>query len=125
MPKKEKRPALNVLSAMMAQNWAILPDALETMLSIAERNNMDVEALEKQQGEPLKNAHKVTVRDGIATIEAAGPMIRYASIFSRISGATAYQTLATDFAAPSRILGSRGSSSRSTARAVRSTAISS
>lgn len=96
MTTPRKQPADAVISAMMAQHWAILPNALETMLSIAERTNIEVDALEKQRGEALKNSNDITVRDGIATIEATGPMMRYGSFFSRISGATSYDVLAQD-----------------------------
>jgi hypothetical protein len=58
---------------------------------IAERTNISPEALEAARGEALKNTHAVTVRDGVATIPVAGPMFRYASFFTRISGATAYE----------------------------------
>jgi ClpP class serine protease len=83
----------------MAAHWAIMPDALATIVSIAERTNLPLEALEAQRGEKLKNAYAVTVRDGIATIPVAGPMFRYASFFTRISGATAYEDVARDFSA--------------------------
>jgi hypothetical protein len=46
-----KRPADNVLAAIMAAHWAILPDALATIVSIAERTNISPEALEAQRGE--------------------------------------------------------------------------
>jgi ClpP class serine protease len=38
----------------------------------------------------------MTLRDGVATINVTGPLFRYANIFTLISGATAYATLATD-----------------------------
>lgn len=97
--KSEKRPADNVIAAIMAAHWAITPDALAMINSIAERTNLSPEALEAVRGEKLKNAYAVTVRDGIATIPVSGPMFRYASFFTRISGATAYEDVARDFGA--------------------------
>jgi ClpP class serine protease len=94
---QHRRPADSVIAAIMAESWLILPSALENMLAIAERANIDIDALEKQRGEALRNTSGVTVRDGIATIETTGPMIRYGSFFSRVSGATSYDTVATDF----------------------------
>jgi ClpP class serine protease len=94
---REKRPAENVLAALLDSYWAITPDALATIVSIAERTNLSPEALEAMRGEKLKNAYAVTVRDGVATIPVAGPMFRYASIFTRVSSATAYEDLARDF----------------------------
>lgn len=96
---RRKPPADNVLAAIMAAHWAITPDALRTIVSIAERSNLSIEALEAQRGEELKNTYAVTVRDGVATIPIAGPMFRYASFFTRISGATAYEDIARDFSA--------------------------
>jgi ClpP class serine protease len=94
-----KRPADNVLHAMMALHWAILPESLELMVQIVERQTMDLEQLEKIRGEPLDNTYETTIRDGVATIPVTGPLFRYASFFNRISGATTYADLATDLQA--------------------------
>jgi ClpP class serine protease len=98
---RERRPADNVLAAIMEQHWAMLEEPLHVMLQIAQRENLrdELEALERLRGEQLDNTHEVTVRDGIATIPVEGPLIRRASFFQRISGATSYQDLALDFAA--------------------------
>jgi signal peptide peptidase SppA len=97
MTTPSKRPAANVLAAIMCHHWAILPESLEVMVQIAERQNLDVDALEKIRGEPLDNTRNVTTRDGVATIPVTGPIFRYASLFNRISGATTYAEIATDF----------------------------
>lgn len=97
MTTETKRSADNILAAIMAHHWAILPESLELIVQIAERHNIDLETIEKMRGEPLDNTRSVTLRDGIATIPATGPMFRYASFFSKVSGATTYGAIATDF----------------------------
>jgi ClpP class serine protease len=82
---------------VLAQPWAITEEALGVVLSIAERTNESVEAVEAKLGRPLDNTHETTVRDGVALIPVSGPISRYANIFSQISGATAIDTLARDF----------------------------
>jgi ClpP class serine protease len=84
--------------------WAIRRDDLETVLAIASRQHgveteADFEALEARLGRPLDNAHKVTVRDGIATIPVDGVLMPRGNLFTRVSGATSYDTLARDFTA--------------------------
>jgi ClpP class serine protease len=97
--RQNKRAAANVLAAITRSHWAITREALETIKAIAQRTNLDPKAIELARGEPLRNTRDVTVRDGIATLPVQGPMVRYADIFSRVSGATSYQDLATDFKA--------------------------
>ncbi|SEJ47827.1 Peptidase family S49 [Azotobacter beijerinckii] len=78
--------------------WLMLPDALDSLMAIADRQG-DPEALEARLGRPLDNARAVTLRDGVAVIPVAGPIMRYANLFTRISGATSTQELATDLQA--------------------------
>ncbi|WP_296125076.1 S49 family peptidase [Pseudomonas sp. Ga0074129] len=75
--------------------WLMLPDALDSLMAIADRQG-DPEALEARLGRPLENTRVVTMRDGIAVIPVTGPIMRYANMFTRISGATSTQELATD-----------------------------
>lgn len=75
--------------------WLMLPGALNTLLAIADRQG-DPEALEARLGRPLDNTRAVSVRDGVAVIPVTGPIMRYANLFTRISGATSTQELATD-----------------------------
>lgn len=91
------RPATNVLAAITSTHWAITPEMLATMISIANRTNLSIEALEAMRGERLDNTRTVSVRDHVATIPMRGPMHRYADLFSQISGATSYSDLAHDF----------------------------
>ena len=76
--------------------WAIEANALRTILEIANRENLDIAAVEAQLGRPLDNAHAVSVRDGVATIPVDGPIFRRADFFTQVSGATSIETLATD-----------------------------
>ncbi len=97
-----RRPASRVLAYMAAQPWLIRPSALESMLAIAARelSEPDVEALEAKLGRALNDEQRnVTVRDGIATVRATGPLFRYANFFTAISGATAFASLARGFTA--------------------------
>lgn len=78
--------------------WLMLPDALDSLMAIADRQG-DPEALEARLGKPLDNTRAVTLRDGVAVIPVTGPIMRYANLFTRISGATSTQELATDLQA--------------------------
>lgn len=81
-----------------AQPWLMLPDALDNLLSIADRQS-DLEALEARLGKPLDNTRSVSQRGNVAVIPVTGPIFRYASFFTRISGATSTGTIATDLQA--------------------------
>ncbi|HEY8732268.1 MAG TPA: S49 family peptidase [Candidatus Limnocylindria bacterium] len=101
MPRDEKtrRPATNVINAILAAHWAMEEHALHTMLEIAGRENLDPEAVAAKLGRPLDNTHAVTIRDGVASIPVTGPLFRYADMFTAISGATTYEQIATDLTA--------------------------
>lgn len=86
----------HVLDAVMGSTWAILPDALTTIIEIANRDNLDIAAVEAQLGRRLDNTHTVTTRDGVATIPVEGPIFRRADFFAEVSGATSVETLAQD-----------------------------
>lgn len=78
--------------------WAITETSLQTILQIAARENGDdLEAVAAKLGRPLQNTRSVTIRDGVANIPVAGPIFRYANVFTEISGATSISELATDF----------------------------
>lgn len=78
--------------------WLITESALDQLMAIADRMG-DPEALETRLGRPLDNSQSAVVRDGVAIIPVAGPIFRYANMFTRISGATSTQVLATDIQA--------------------------
>lgn len=54
-----------------AQPWLMLPDALDNLLSIADRQN-DLEALETRLGRQLDHTHTVTQRGNVAVIPVTG-----------------------------------------------------
>lgn len=88
-----------VLSAILAERWAIQLDALDTILTVANRANDDPEAVAAKLGRPLKNAPAVENRDGVAVIPITGPIFRYANLFTQVSGATSVESAALDFQA--------------------------
>lgn len=85
----------HILAAIQAELWAITPDALQQVIAIAQGFG-DPEAVSAKLGKPLTNTRTVTMRDGVAIIPVIGPIMRYANVFSEISGATSIQILATD-----------------------------
>lgn len=86
--------AIDVITS--GQMWAILPQKLETIISIASREN-DIEAVQAKLGEPLRNTRTVEVREGVAIIPVEGPIFPKANLFTQISGATSIDILARDF----------------------------
>lgn len=80
-----------------SQPWAMTPAMLETISSIARRENESPEAVEARLGRPLQNAQAVSMRGSVAVVPISGPVMRYANMFSRVSGATSLEQLAQDF----------------------------
>ncbi|MDP9176695.1 MAG: S49 family peptidase [Gemmatimonadota bacterium] len=93
-----REPATKALQLLHSTHWAITPEALETMMSVAAREHpLTPDALEAFRGDALQNTRRATVRDGVAMIPVRGPLFRYAGFFTEVSGATSYATIATDF----------------------------
>lgn len=89
------------IEAILAANWAIQEEWLDTIAAIAERESEysgNLEALEAKLGRPLGNTMTATVRDGVAIVPVEGPLFRRANLMTAYSGATSYDTLARDFA---------------------------
>ncbi len=89
------------IEAVLASNWAIMPEWLETISSIAERESEyhgNLDALQAKLGRPLGNTMAATVRDGVAILPVEGPLFRRANMMTEFSGATSYDMLAQDFA---------------------------
>ena len=80
--------------------WAITEAGLEVVIGIASRGEHFTAAVEKaleaRAGQPLRNARTVEMRDGVAMIPVAGPLMRHASMLTEISGATSYGALRKD-----------------------------
>jgi ClpP class serine protease len=79
---RAKRPAANVLAAIANTHWMITEEYLRTIVEVAARENLSLEAIEARFGQPLDNTRTVTVRDGVATIPIVGPMFRRADFFT-------------------------------------------
>lgn len=99
MSVKEAPVRASAFDMMASQPWAITPQMLETIASIARRENEDVEAVQARIGRPLQNARKASVRGSVAVVPITGPIFRYANLFTEISGATSLEVLARDFTA--------------------------
>lgn len=97
------------LDFVLREPWAMTADALQTVYAIARRAHKadwdlvaarkEAEAVQAKLGKPIDNTHKASERDGVGVIPVRGPIARYASIFSEVSGATSVQKLATDLRA--------------------------
>jgi signal peptide peptidase SppA len=86
-----------VLTAAMAEPWAITADGLELILSIAARENVPtLDALEAYRARHVPVSERLGKRGAVATLEIAGPLFRRASIFTSISGASSYDSLRRD-----------------------------
>lgn len=87
------------LFALACQSaWAIQPEMLQTILEIANRENeIDLEALAAKRAARLDNAERAGIRNGVAVLPVVGPIIRRATLFSDISGATSLDSLSRDF----------------------------
>jgi ClpP class serine protease len=92
---------MNSAAWVLSHDWAIRPEMLETIISIATRQASveDFKALQTRDSDPLEGTRKAEVRDNIAIIPVIGPIFPRANIFTSISGATSIQTLAKDFTA--------------------------
>lgn len=87
------------LRFVLGQPWAMLPEMVDTLISIADRTNEGPEAVAARLGRPLDNTRTVNVRDNVAVVPINGPISRHASMFDDISGATSVEVLARDFQA--------------------------
>lgn len=97
------------LDFVLREPWAMTADALQTVYAIARRAHKadwdavaarkEAEAVQAKLGKPIDNTHRASERDGVGVIPVRGPIARYASIFSEVSGATSVQKLATDLRA--------------------------
>lgn len=90
------------LDAILATQWAILPETLDTIAAIAEREHEysgNLEALEAKLGRPLGNTMSASLRDGVALIPIEGPLFKRANLMTAYSGATSYEVVASDLAA--------------------------
>ena len=92
-----KQPATRAINFIASQPWAITAEALELIDSIAHRANESPEAVATKLGRPLQGTRTMEVRNNVAVLPVAGPIFRYANIFTEISGASSIDTMALDF----------------------------
>ncbi len=88
---------MRIWNRIAGEPWAITETALHTILEIAARENESPQAVAAKLGRNLQNTYSVTERDGVAIIPVAGPLFRYANLFTMISGASSYELIARDF----------------------------
>lgn len=77
--------------------WLITPTAYQLVCDIANRLG-DPEALLAKRGEQPDEAQSMEIRGSVAVIHVTGPIIRYASMFSRISGVCSVDGITNDLA---------------------------
>lgn len=101
---------MSVLTAILAENWAITGAALDKILKIASRENdkaaieqwkaardVELQALEASQGKLVDGTKYLTVRDGVGILSIRGPIFRYANLMTDMSGATSLGRLSADY----------------------------
>jgi signal peptide peptidase SppA len=92
---------MNILD-VLASPWAILPEVYHEMLGIYEGwlrgEYVDIAAVEKQIGRPLKNEQKrYEVVNGVAVIPIEGVIARKMNLMTDISGGASIQLITADF----------------------------
>ena len=76
--------------------WAMTEPSLDTVLTIARREQDSIEAITARLGRPLEHSHQTTMYGQTAVLPVTGPLFRYANLFTTISGATSYEVLARE-----------------------------
>ena len=88
---------MNAFDAALGTPWAIQPDALEQILSIAARDHeVTPEALEAYRAESVGRSATLEQRGPVAILNVQGPLFRRANMFTEFSGATSYDILRRD-----------------------------
>lgn len=91
---------INLASVLSGRPLLITEHGLRLVFAVVSRDEFfagdRMRALAARDGEELENSHQVEVRDGVAVIPVHGPLFRFASFFTEISGATSYDTLRKD-----------------------------
>jgi ClpP class serine protease len=80
-----------------ASGWAMWPDAVDNLVSIAERaNETTPELLEAYRAQSVEKGDRLKARDGVGLLYVEGPLFKKANFMTAMSGATSYATLAKD-----------------------------
>ncbi len=87
---------MSLLQTIRSQPWAIQPEYLSLIESIAARDVETVDALAKKMGRKMEGTRVTSIRDGVAILPVSGPIVPKANMFSSISGATSLDILSLD-----------------------------
>ncbi|PWJ79777.1 signal peptide peptidase SppA [Pseudaminobacter salicylatoxidans] len=91
---------MRAFETALSTPWAMLPERVEELLSIAARENLATpEALEAYRSANARNGEKMRIRDNIAILDVSGPLFKKANLFVQFSGATSYEILRRDLQA--------------------------
>jgi signal peptide peptidase SppA len=86
---------MNILSAALAQEWAMPEDHVRNLLAIAARENeISDTALESYRADRQDEETGLSIRGDVGVINVAGPLFKFANLFTVLSGATSYQMTA-------------------------------
>lgn len=99
-----------LLDRVVNRPWLCTQETLELIVNVASRQQLDPELARQLQAEravrpsalalrtaqPLEGSKTVGVRAGVAIVPIVGPLIRHADVFTRVSGLTSVETVATD-----------------------------
>lgn len=95
---------MSIYQLALAEAWAMTEDRIETILSIAARENLvskeqieELKALEKQKSEMYDGTYRLRVIDDVAVLDIEGPLFKKANMFQAMSGASSYEMMAKDF----------------------------
>lgn len=90
---------MRAIDAVLGQPWAIMPDWLEMIAAIAQRQH-DAPIVAAMRDNPPRAAEAgVHVEDGVAVIGIVGPIFPYANMMTRMSGATSIEITRQQFRA--------------------------
>lgn len=97
----------NVLSAIMGQPWVIIPEALDSIIQIVEKNletKIDPKvfhgaekAILPRDGLPIEGTQRATLHDSIAVLPLVGPIFPRANLMTNYSGAVDIQGFTNDY----------------------------
>ena len=91
-----------VVAAIRAQPWAILPTALDLIVSIAGRDLSDIELAARKRGERRDGGGRTergpSVENGIGILPLYGPIFPHANMLTDFSGASSLEIKAEQFA---------------------------
>lgn len=90
---------MKAIDAVLGQPWAIEPEWLGLISSIAQRQFDSPVVAAARDGRPRSGAPGVEVKDGIARIGIIGPIFPRANMMTEVSGATSIEMVQAQFRA--------------------------